>query len=51
MNEYNFGQCRICHKDKALKDGVCAECKTDTGLPEGFEELFGGFNGKTEERI
>ena len=43
MPEYTFGECKICHKNKALKDGVCEECNRVQELPEGFEKIFGGF--------
>jgi len=37
--EFSFGRCVICKKDKALKNGVCAEC-SDSELPDFFKELF-----------
>jgi hypothetical protein len=43
MDKYEFGKCSICGKDKALKNGLCAECKDSTELPDCLKELFGGF--------
>jgi len=44
-DEYTFGKCRICHKDEALKNGVCKDCE-DTNMPEWMKEFFGGFGYK-----
>lgn len=42
MDKYTFGQCKVCYKDKALKNGVCKECK-ENDMPDFMKELFGGF--------
>lgn len=40
MDNYSFGQCGICHKDKALKDGVCQECKEKCDMPDFMKEIL-----------
>ena len=39
-DEYTFGQCKICKKDTALKNGVCKDCEA-TEMPDFIEQLFG----------
>lgn len=40
-NEYTLGECYMCHQTTALKDGLCATCKTKQ---KEFPELFGKDN-------
>ena len=42
MDNFTFGRCKYCGKDKALKDDICSDC-ADKELPFPFEDLFGGF--------
>lgn len=42
-DDYFFGKCAICNKDKPLKNGVCVDCADKVDVPEFMEELFGGF--------
>ena len=43
MTEFNFGKCIYCGEEKALKDGVCFECKDNINVPDFMKQLFGGF--------
>jgi hypothetical protein len=43
MDKYSFGKCKICDKEKALRNEVCSECNKGTELPECLKEIFGGF--------
>lgn len=47
MDKYELGKCEICGENRALKNGICSECKDKIELPNCFKELFGGF--KEEE--
>jgi len=38
-NEYYFGNCLVCNKWTALKDGICNWCAEDS-VPEFLQELF-----------
>ncbi len=44
-DEYTFGQCRICKKDAALKNGVCNDCE-DIDMPDFIRQLFGDIGQK-----
>jgi len=46
VDKYEFGKCDVCRKEMALKNGICAECKDKTELPDCFKQIFGGFNDK-----
>ena len=37
--EYYIGECKICKKITALKDGICREC-AEKELPDFFKNLF-----------
>ena len=39
-DKYEFGKCNVCNKDKALKNGVCFECKNSEELSKFFKDLF-----------
>jgi hypothetical protein len=44
MNEeYYLGECKICNKVTALKNGICNDCK-DNDMPDFLKDLFGGNN-------
>ena len=46
MAIYELGDCKICKKLKALKDGICADCKNKqekVELPDTFKEIFRPF--------
>jgi len=48
MNEdiYTFGMCKVCKKNRPLKNGVCRECKEkQPELPDFLKDLFGNFKG------
>ena len=46
-DKYTFGRCKNCGKEAPLKNGYCKDCQDKkVDLPEGFEELFGGFDKK-----
>jgi hypothetical protein len=48
MDDYSFGYCSICGKNKPLKNGVCIACaeknKTVGEMPDFMKDVFGGFN-------
>jgi len=45
MDNYSFGICRVCNKDKPLKNGVCYDCEIkDIELPDIFKDLFNNFS-------
>jgi hypothetical protein len=48
MDKYEFGKCLYCGKDKALKNGVCIDCKNKTDLPDCFKDIFEEFNQKED---
>jgi hypothetical protein len=48
MDKYEFGKCLYCGKEKALKNGVCIDCKNKTDPPDCFKDIFGGFNQKED---
>ncbi len=42
MEEYKFGKCTYCGKDKPLRDGICVDCNKNVDLPDFFKDLFKG---------
>lgn len=42
---YCFGECKICKKVTALKNGYCAKCKMYdvTEMPDIFKDIFYNF--------
>jgi len=48
-DDYYFGNCTVCNRWKALKNGVCQEC-SEKKLPDFMEDFFGNiFKEKNEE--
>ena len=45
MDNYTLGKCKICGEYKALKNGVCTECKNND-MPDFLKDLFGDKNEK-----
>lgn len=48
MATYILGDCKICKKLKALKEGICVECQKikdsdKVELPDTFKEIFRPF--------
>ena len=39
MDKYTLDKCLICGKHKALKNGVCVDCK-DNDMPDFIRDLF-----------
>jgi len=40
-DKYEFGKCKNCGTEAALKNGYCSNCQDKKmDLPPGFEELF-----------
>ena len=38
-NEYYFGNCLVCNKWKALKDGICNFCAEDS-IPDFLKDII-----------
>ena len=38
---YDFGICKNCGKDTAIKNGFCADCEKYDDLPNVFKDMFG----------
>lgn len=43
---YCFGNCKVCKKLTALKNGYCLKCEIHDGveMPEFFKDMFNGFS-------
>ncbi len=44
MDKFSFGKCSVCNEHKALMNGVCADCRAKTELPDFLQDLFGKFD-------
>ena len=45
-DNFILGECIICKKIKALKNGVCFDCeKKSPKMPEMFKDIFSKFTG------
>lgn len=45
---FTIGECKVCRRSTALKDGVCADCqKKSPDIPDIFKDIFRGFYGKS----
>lgn len=44
--KYSFGMCKVCGKNRSLKNNICASCenkverKSSTEMPEFFKKIF-----------
>jgi len=39
-DKYFIGECLICHRYKALRNGVCSDCKKQMEPPDFLNDLF-----------
>ena len=50
-HKYTFGKCKICQQFKALKDGICKECRVRDNMPKFFDDLMNGFNDNDDNNL
>jgi ribosomal protein L32 len=48
MDNFTLDKCSYCGQYKALKNGVCAECRNKVDVPDFMKDLFGKFTTNKE---